>query len=490
MNNDLNKSKVIDSLFWKLMERGGTQGLQFVVQIVLARLLEPEQYGVISIITVFIAIANVFVQSGFNTALIQKKEVIESDYSSVFYLSLGIAVLLYIGLFLTAPVIATFYSMAQLTPVIRVLSITLIIGTVTSIQNAVISRNMQFRKLFTSSLGATIVSAVVGIAMAYAGFGVWALVAQQLTNQVAITIILWFTVAWRPKLLFSFERVKSLFSFSSKLLVSQLLDTLYNNLRSLIIGKIYAPVVLGYYNRGEQFPSLIVTNVDTSIQSVMLPALSSQQDNRKRMKDMMRRSIVTSSFLVFPMMIGLAVVAKPLVLIILTEKWLPAVPFIQIFSLSYALRPIHTSNLQAINAMGRSDIFLRLEVIKKIMGIIVLAFTVQYGVYAIAIGAIFTSVVASFINAYPNRALLDYSYQEQLKDIMPSLLLSVLMGAVIYSVQFFDLPVLLSLIIQIFIGASFYFAMAKILRLECFNYLLNTIKEVRSRKKSNQKNPA
>ena len=490
MNNDLNKSKVINSLFWKLMERGGTQGLQFVVQIILARLLEPEQYGVISIIAVFIALANVFVQSGFNTALIQKKDVNETDYSSVFYLSLGIAALLYIGLYLVAPMIAAFYGMAQLMPVIQVLSITLIFGTVTSIQNAVISRNMEFRKLFTSSLGATVISAVVGIAMAYAGFGVWALVAQQLTNQITITIILWFTVAWRPKFLFSFERVKTLFAFSSKLLLSQLLDTLYNNLRSLIIGKIYAPVVLGYYNRGEQFPSLIVTNVDTSIQSVMLPALSSQQDNRGRMKDMMRRSIVTSSFLVFPMMIGLAVVAKPLVLILLTEKWLPAVPFIQIFSISYALRPIHTSNLQAINAMGRSDIFLRLEIIKKTMGLIVLAGTVQYGVYAIAIGAIFTSVVSSFINAYPNSALLGYSYQEQWKDIMPSLLLSVLMGAVIYGVQFLGIPVLLSLMIQIIVGMAFYFTMAKILRLECFDYLLNSIKELLSSRKNKQKNPA
>ncbi|MPM58338.1 Teichuronic acid biosynthesis protein TuaB [bioreactor metagenome] len=298
---------------------------------------------------------------------------------------------------------------------------------------------------------------------------------------------MWFTVDWRPKLLFSFERVKTLFAFSSKLLASQLLDTLYNNLRSLIIGKIYAPVVLGYYNRGEQFPSLIVTNVDTSIQSVMLPALSSQQDNRRRMKDMMRRSIVTSSFLVFPMMIGLAVVAKPLVLILLTEKWLPAVPFIQIFSISYALRPIHTSNLQAINALGRSDIFLRLEIIKKTMGLIVLVGTVRYGVYTIAIGAIFTSIVSSFINAYPNSALLDYSYREQWKDIMPSLLLSVLMGAAIYGIQFLDMSVLLSLMLQILVGTVFYFAMAKILRLECFDYLLNTFKELLSRKKNKQK---
>lgn len=323
---DHSKNTIISSLFWKLMERGGTQGIQFVVQIILARLLLPEDYGIIALVIIFTSIANVFVQSGLNTALIQKKDADEADFSSVFYLSLLMACLIYIVLFLAAPFIAAFYKIPEITPVFRVLSITLFFGAFNSIQNAVVARNLEFKKLFFSSTGAILISGTVGIYMAYTGFGVWALVGQQISNQLFVTLILWFTVKWRPQLLFSLERVKALFSFGWKLLVSALIDTVYRDLRSLIIGKMYNPAMLGFYNRGQQFPSLIVSNINGSIQSVMLPVLSSQQDNRPRVKDMMRRAIVTSSFIIFPMMVGLAVTAEPLVKILLTDKWLPCVP--------------------------------------------------------------------------------------------------------------------------------------------------------------------
>lgn len=471
----MDNSKIIESLFWKLMERGGTQGIQFIIQIILARLLLPAEYGMISIISIFIALANVFVQSGLTMALIQSQDVEEEDFSSVLYLSLTIAILLYILLFFGAIPIAAFYEMPQLIPVFRVLAINLIFGAFNSIQNAIIARNMEFKKLFKSSLGSSLLSGVVGIVLAYAGFGVWALVAQQLVNQVVIIFILWLTMSWRPMLAFSLNRVRRLFSFGSKILLSSLLETFYNNLRSLIIGKMYTPSTLAYYNRGEQFPNLIVTNVDSSIQSVMLPALASQQDNRQRVKEMMRRSVVTSSFLVFPMMAGLAVVARPFVLLILTEKWLPAVPFIQIFCFSYALRPIHMANLQAINALGYSNIYLKLEIIKKINGLVVLLITLQFGVHTIALGAAVTSLIASFINAYPNRSLLNYSYQEQLRDIAPSIGLSALMGVVIYALSLLDLPLSFSLALQIAVGILFYLAMAKLLKLECFEYLLSTL---------------
>ena len=429
-NNEVTKSKVLSSLLWKLMERGGTQGIQFIVTIVLARLLLPEEFGLIVLVTIFIAIAGVFVQSGFNTALIQKKNVDEVDFSSVFYLSLIVASLLYIFLFFTAPLVANFFEEPELEPVLRVLSLTLFFGAVNSIQIAVVARKMQFKKLFFSSLGAIIISGTVGLVMAYAGFGVWALVGQQLINQLMVLVILWFTVKWRPKLVFSLERINNLFSFGWKLLVSGLIDTLYTNLQSLFIGKMFSPAILGFYNRGEQFPSLIVSNIDGSIQSVMLPTLSSYQEDRQRVKEIVRRSIVTSSFIVFPMMVGLAVIAEPLVKILLTEKWLPAVPFLQIFCASYALWPIHTANLQAINALGRSDIFLKLEIVKKIFGLIILGVSIPFGVYAMAIGVLVTGIIASFINAYPNLKLIDYSFQEQWKDIIPSLLLSLVMGIV------------------------------------------------------------
>lgn len=478
MNNEVSKSKILSSLFWKLMERGGTQGIQFMLQIVLARLLLPEDYGIIALVTIFIIIANVFVQTGFNTALIQKKEVNETDFSSVFYLSLFVAGMLYVVLFFTAPLIANFYEEHQLIRVLRVLSITLFFGVFNSIQNAVIAREMQFKKLFFSSLGAIIGSGFIGIVMAYKGYGVWALVVQQITNQLFMTIILWYTVKWRPKLLFSFERVKGLFSFGWKLLVSTLIDRLYMNLRSLIIGKMYSSDMLGYFNRGKQFPELLVANINGSIQSVMLPALANQQDNKQRVKEMVRRSIVTSSFIIFPIMAGMAAVAEPLVKILLTEKWLPAVPFLQIFCASYALWPIHTANLQAINALGRSDIFLKLEILKKVIGLTILIVSIQYGVYAMALGLILSGVIGIFINAYPNLKLLNYSYKELWKDIMPSLLISLVMAAVVYSFLWLGMTSWVTLIAQVCIGAVLYIGMAKMFKLECFHYLLVTLKDM------------
>ena len=313
------------------MERTGVQGVQFILQLILARLLTPSEYGIISLITVFIVLGNVFIQSGFNTALIQKKDVTEEDFSSVFYLSLFVAMLLYKYYFFSAPLISEFYKMNEITMILRVLSIVLLFGAFNSIQNAIISRTMKFRMLFFSSVISMIISGIIGIILAYLGFGVWALVAQQIVNQISITIILWITLKWRPKLVFSFARVRHLFSYGWKLLLSSLIDTLYMNLRSLIVGKIYTSEMLAFYNRGEQFPQIIVSNINGSIQSVMLPTLSAEQENKKRVKEMVRRSIVTSSYILFPIMVGLAVVAEPLVRIILTEKWIECVPFLQFF---------------------------------------------------------------------------------------------------------------------------------------------------------------
>lgn len=484
MENKNIKFKVLSSLIWKLMERGGTQGVQFIVQIVLARILVPNDYGIIALVAIFITIANIFVQSGFNTALIQKKNAEDADFSSVFYLSLFVAVLLYLFFFFTAPYIADFYGILQLTSVLRALSVTLLFGVFNSIQNAVVSRNMQFKMLFFSSLGAIVVSGTVGIAFAYAGFGVWALVAQQLTNQFMITLILWFTVKWRPKLIFSFKRLKGLFSYGWKLLVSSLIENLYMNFCSLIIGKIYNPNILGFYNRGDQFPQIIVINIDSSIQSVMLPTLASEQDNKKRVKDMVRRSIVTSSFIVFPIMSGLFVIAEPLVKILLTDKWLPCVPFMQIFCMYYALWPIHTANLQAINALGRSDIFLKLEIIKKVTGIFILGVSIFHGVYAIALGILINGIISTFINAYPNLKLLDYKYIDQCKDIMPSLLLSLIMGAVIYNFNNVPITAWIVVVIQVFIGAVLYIGMSKLFKLECYTYLIITFKDILKNRKN------
>lgn len=479
MESQYTKSEIISSLLWKLMERGGTQGVQFIVQIILARILSPEDYGIMALVTILILLANVFVQSGFNTALIQKKDVDEIDFSSVFYLSLSVASFLYLVLFFASPFIANFFLKPQLKHMIRVLSIILFFGAINSIQNAVISRCMQFKKLFFSSLGAITGSGIIGIAMAYANLGVWALVVQQLMNQLLVTIILWITVNWRPRLVFSYERIKGLFSYSSKLLASSLVDTIDRELRTFIIGRVSSSAILGFYNRGKQFPELIVSNINGSIQSVMLPALASQQDNSKRVKQMVRRSIVTSSFIIFPMMIGLAVVAEPLIKILLTEKWAPAVPFLRIFCMSYALWPIHTANLQAINALGRSDIFLKLEIIKKIFSLTILIISIPYGVYSMALGTAVSGIISSLINAYPNFKLLNYSYKEQLADITPSFIISALMGGAVYSIIWLRLDALTTLIIQSFIGIVLYIGLARVFKIKSLFYIITTIKEMR-----------
>lgn len=460
------------------MERGGTQGIQFIVQIVLARLLLPKDFGAIAIIVVFISFAQVFVQSGFNTALIQNKEVNEVDFSSVFYLSLAVAAILYVIIYFSAPFIASFYEQPILIPTLRVLSITLFIGAFNSIQNAYVAHNMLFKRLFISSLGAIIISGTIGIVSAYSGWGVWALVAQQLSNQLTVAIILWFTVKWRPQLIFSFKRVKILFAYGSKLLASSLINTLYNDLRTLIIGRMYTPEMLGFYNRGQQFPNIIVANINGSIQSIMLPVFSAHQDNKKRVKEIMRRAIVTSSFLIFPMMIGMAVVAEPLVEIVLTDKWLPAVPYLQMFCITYALMPIHTANLQAIKAMGRSDIFLRLEIIKKVIGLIILGISLPFGIYAISLGQVFSGIISMFINAHPNKQLLEYSYKEQWVDIIPSLLIAIAMGAIVYSINYLELVAWKLLILQVCVGVALYFILAKIFKIESMSYLVTTLKQL------------
>lgn len=471
------KSKIISSLIWKMMERIGVQGVQFIIQIVLARLLLPEDYGLLAIVTIFITFANIFIQSGFGTALIQKKDSDQLDFSTILFMSMFVAIVLYSVLFFAAPIISKFYGKQEILPILRVLSLTLFFGAINSVQNAYVSKHMMFKKLFLSSLGAIMISGLIGIILAYNNFGIWSLVAQQLVNQVLITLILWFTVKWRPSGQFSFSRLQRLFAFSWKLLLASLIDNFERDLRGLIIGRIYNPAVLGYYNRGEQFPKLIVTNVNGSIQSVMLPALAAHQDDNVRVKNMVRRTIMSSAFILFPMMFGLAFIADSLVLVLLTDKWASSVPFLRIFCASYALWPIHTANLQAINALGRSDIFLKLEIIKKIFGFLILFLSIPYGVYAIAFGMFISSLISSFINSYPNKKLLNYSYTEQWKDLIPSLILTLSMFLPLQAVKYLVVSDLSLIIIQSIVGFLYYATVSYLLKLESFMYLLSTITE-------------
>lgn len=470
-----NKS-VISNLIWRFAERCGAQGVSFIVSIVLARLLAPEAYGTISLVTVFTTIMQVFVDSGMGNALIQKKDADDLDFSSVFYFNIVVCSLLYLLMFLAAPLIAGFYEDLTLVPVIRVLSLTLVISGVKNVQQAYVSRTMQFKRFFFATLGGTVGAAVVGIWMAYAGYGVWALVAQQLFNAAVDTLVLWLTVRWRPRRMFSWKRLKGLLSFGSKLLASSLLDTVYNNLRQLIIGKLYSTADLAYYNKGNQLPNLVINNINTSIDSVLLPAISAEQDDLGRVKQMTRKAIRTSSFVIWPMVIGMAACAEPLIEVLLTEKWLPCVPFMRIFCITYGFWPIHTANLNAIKAVGRSDIFLKLEILKKSIGLVSILASAPFGVHAIAIALLITSPISAMINASPNKKLMNYSYWEQLKDILPSLLLSLVMGAVVYAMTWLPWSRMTVLVLQVLAGVVIYAAGAYALKLEQLQLILNLLK--------------
>lgn len=473
------KKSVLSGLFWRFSERTAAQGVSFIVSVVLARLLTPEDYGLIGLITVFISIATVFVSSGFGNALIQKKNATQTDFSSVFYFSIVMGLIMYAILFVCSPLIAKFYNEPLLIPVVRILSISLVIAGINSVQQAYVSKTMQFKRFFFSTIIGTIISAVVGIFMAYKGYGVWALVAQTLTNQVIDTCILWFTVKWRPTLEFSLKEMKKMFSYGWKLLFSSIIDTVYNNLYSLVIGKFYSAKDLGYYNRGRNIPNMVITNINGSIQSVMFPAFSNCQGDKVRLKAMVRRSIMTSTYIIFPAMIGLAAVSKPLTVLLLTEKWLPSVPFMQFSCFILAFWPIHTTNLQAINAVGRSDIFLKLEIIKKIIGFSIMLISIPFGLYVMMIGNCFSAVICSVINARPNKKLLSYGYKEQIMDMLPAILLSVVMGVCVLAWTFFDLNNVIILVCQVLTGIIVYFLGSKILKLESYDYIMNMLRSLK-----------
>ncbi len=475
MENNM-RGKVISGLTWKFGERIAAQLVTFVVSIVLARLLDPEHYGAIAIINIFIALANVFVVSGFGNSLIQKKDSDDTDFSSVFYFNIIMSIVMYAVVFFAAPFIADFYKMPILKPTIRVMGVRLIVAGVNSVQHAYVSKHMMFKRFFWSTLGGTLLSALVGIVMAYKGFGVWALVAQYMTNTITDTLVLWFTVKWRPKLLFSLKRLKRLFSYGWKILCSALLDTGYAELRSLVIGKMYTAKDLAFYTKGNSFPRLIVTNVNSSIQSVLFPAMAQEQDKKIRLKNMVRRSIRTSSYIMLPLMTGMALVAEPFVKLLLTEKWLPCVPFLQIACFNFAMMPIQTANLQAIKAMGRSDIFLKLEIIKKVMGLSVLMISMQYGVLAIAMSTIFTTIMSSVINSYPNKKLIGYSYLEQIKDLLSGFVPLVLMTVTVVCVGFIKIGTLPLLCMQIILGGAVYILVSYLTQNENFLYIWGMIK--------------
>ena len=389
--------------------------------------------------------------------------------------------ILYGLIFVAAPFIADFYNMPDLTPVLRVLSLVLVVSGVRNVQQAYVARHLIFKRFFYATLGGTLLAAIVGIVMAYNGFGVWSIVVQHLFQAIVGTLILWLTVKWRPKLMFSIERLKGLFSYGWKLLVTSLIHTLYGDIRQLIIGKVYLPEDLAFYNRGMRLPYFVINNITSAVDSVLLPTMSAKQDDKSRVRTMTRRAIKTGTYLIMPCMVGFAVAAEPIVRLILTEKWLPCVPFLRVFCFVYALHPIHAANLSAIKALGRSDICLKLEIVRKIIGLTAMFSTIFISLEVMVYSYLITTSIAICINAYPNKRLLDYSIKDQILDMLPTIILALTMSVPCYMISLIGFGDVMTILIQAVTGFVFYIGLSKLFKLEAMAYLFDMIKSLLSK---------
>ena len=471
------KTQVFSGLIWTYAERFLAQIVSLVVTIILARLVAPEDYGVISIASVFIVIADTFAINGLGNSLIYKKDADKIDFSSVFFFNIVFSTVLYAIFFIIAQPLAVFYEMELLTPVLRVMAIRIPIAAINSVQQAYISKKMEFKKFFYATLGGTIASAVLGVILAILGMGVWALVAQYLSNVIVDTMILWFTVKWRPCLVYSHKRMKELYSYGWKILVTSLMITLYSNVQDLVIGKKFSSEDLAYSNKGKQFPSLVATNINTSITKVLFPAISNCQGNIYQMKNMTRRAVGVGTYVLTPVLIGLAAVADTFVRIILTERWLPCVPYLRVMCIVYALQPIQTSSIQALKGLGKSDVYLKLEIVKKIFGIVVLFITVFCfdNVFAIIVGSLIAEIFSTILNLPCNKKFLNYSYSEQVKDILPTVAMSFCMFTIVGLMETIKINSFLLFVLQIGVGASVYILLSVIFHNQNFKYILDLI---------------
>lgn len=471
------KKKTLSGFIYKFAERVGAQGINFIIQILLARILLPNEYGLIALVTVFIALCDVFVTYGFGNSLIVNKKSDSIDFSTCFYFGLFLSAILYLVIFLSAPWIAGFYDNEMLTPVVRVMGLRLPIAAVNSVQHAYVQKHMWFKKFFYATLIGTVVSGIIAVIMAYAGFGVWALVEQYLGNVVMDTLCLWIIVGWRPTKEFSFTRLKAIYDYGWKILVVGLIDTVYAQLRNLIIGKKYSSEDLAYYNRGYRFPAFGMNLVEPTVSSVLFPALSQCRDDQMQMRDITRRVIMTSTYIISPIMVGLAVVARPLVIVILTDKWLPCVIYLQIGCLANLFRPNQYINNCVVRASGKSGLLLKLDILKKAIGLVILLISMNFGVFWIAFSLVFVYFISMIINIAPNRKILNYGYMAQCKDFVRNLMPALIMGACVYPISLLAIPPVVTLIIQIIVGVAVYWLLSVITKNESYIAALGFAKQ-------------
>lgn len=472
------KDSALAGVIWAFAERILAQVVSLTVSVILARLLLPEEYGIVSLVMVFITIANVFVSHGLGDALIQKKNADTVDFSTIFYCNIIISILIYVVLFIAAPFIASIYKNPVLIPVIRVFSIRIPVAAINSIQHAYVSKHMQFRKFFFSTLGGTLISGIVGVWMAYRGFGVWALVAQYLTNTTIDTIVLFITVKWRPTLQFSKTSAKELVSFGWKATLSALLNSVYTSLRSLIIGKVYSSADLAYYNKGNTYPSLIITNINTSISRVTYPVLSNNKGDKGKYIELLRRSVRVTSYMVLPCLVLLMVIARPFISFLLTDKWLPSVPFLQILCIYWMAQPMLTSYDNTMKSLGRSDLQLRVEILSKIVGVLLIIASMWISTLALAISATITAFASGVIAMLTIRGIVDYKPTEQLKDYGTPLAISLSIGIPIYFLSYLSIQSFLMMFIQAILFLAFYLFITKKMKMEGYEYMMEKVRGI------------
>lgn len=482
-----NKSKILSGVFWKFCERILAQLISTVVAVVLARILSPDEYGTVALVMVFINISNVIMTTGFSTSLIQKKDADNLDFSTVFFFSIGLSAVLYSLLYLCAPFVANFYEKPELKPVLRLLALVIPVTAVNSVQQAYVSRHMLFKRFFWSTLFGTLLSGVVGLVMAYRGFGVYALVAQNLTNLIVGTVVLWFTVEWRPNCVFSISRLKALFSYGWKLLIQNIIVNVYSSLRSLTIGKVYTTEDLAFYTKGSQYPNLIATNVDTALNSVLFPAVANEQSDITKVKAMTRRTTRLSSFVMAPILIGFVAVAESFLGFLLTDKWLPAAPYLRIICIVLLFLPAQTAMLQAIKAVGRSDVVLKIDIPVRVFAILILVASVPFGVIFVALSEVVTTVFGTCLYMRAAKKVIGYTPSEVLADFVPNVAVATGMGIVTWLLGKW-LPFSWGgcLLIQVLVGVCSYMLLLIITRNESFLYVVNTLKQwLKSRKGDN-----
>ena len=472
--------KIGVSLAWNFGEKMFTQGIQLVISIVLARILLPEDYGILALVMVFVNILTVFVETGLGSAIVQKKTIENSEINQLFSINFFVAIVLYLVIFLLSPWIASIYSnydSSLLISVIRVYSVVLPIGALTSIQSSLLYRRFDFKTLFFVNISTVFISGVAGIAMAYLGLGVWALVSQQIASKIFLGLILLFVLDWKPRIRKPDRNTLSMIRFSANILGNRLIVVVYNQFRSLFIGKLYSAEDLAFYNKGETFPSMIATNTDYALQKVMFSAYSKEQDDVGRVKYMMRKTISLSTFVLTPIMLGFAAAANNVVLVLLTKKWLPSVQYMRIFCLIYLLQPIKTSSAQALDGMGKSNITLKIGFASKAIGVISLIVALRIGVKAIVIATLITEICSLPFFFYINSKYIRYTISEQLIDLSINIFPSVIVAGVVFGIGFLinTSSVVMQLIIQVVFGLITYFLVSIISKNESMRFILSKI---------------